>query len=82
MIFRSYVVKAKLNEELARTNGELKRVNEELESKNAELKRLNEEVLELTHSRLVFFTNISHELRKLCHAVRIVQYTLLCLCQS
>lgn len=63
MIFRSYVVKAKLNEELARTNGELKRVNEELESKNAELKRLNEEVLELTHSRLVFFTNISHELR-------------------
>lgn len=63
MIFRSYVVKAKLNEELARTNGELKRVNWELESKNAELKRLNEEVLELTHSRLVFFTNISHELR-------------------
>lgn len=63
MIFRSYVVKAKLNEELARTNGELKRVNGELESKNAELKRLNEEVLELTHSRLVFFMNISHELR-------------------
>ena len=63
IIFRSYVVKAKLNEELARTNGELKRVNGELESKNAELKRLNEEVLELTHSRLVFFTNISHELR-------------------
>ena len=63
MIFRSYVVMAKLNEELARTNGELKRVNGELESKNAELKRLNEEVLELTHSRLVFFTNISHELR-------------------
>ena len=63
MIFRSYVVKAKLNEKLARTNGELKRVNGELENKNEELKRLNEEVLELTHSRLVFFTNISHELR-------------------
>lgn len=63
MIFRSYVVKAKLNEELAKTNGELKRVNGELEVKNGELKRLNEEVLELTHSRLVFFTNISHELR-------------------
>ena len=63
MIFRGYVVKVKLNEELAKTNGELKRVNEELEDKNAELKRLNEEVLELTHSRLVFFTNISHELR-------------------
>ena len=48
MIFRSYVVKAKLNEELAKTNGELKRVNGELEVKNGELKRLNEEVLELT----------------------------------
>ena len=63
MIFRGYVVKVKLNEELAKTNGELKRVNEELEDKNGELKRLNEEVLDLTHSRLVFFTNISHELR-------------------
>ena len=63
MIFRSYVVKAKLNEALAKTNGELKRVNGELEVKNGELKRLNEEVLELTHYRLVFFTNISHELR-------------------
>ncbi len=49
MIFRSYVVKTKLNEELAK--------------KNDELKRLNDEVMELTHSRLVFFTNISHELR-------------------
>ena len=63
LLFRSYVVKAKLNEALAKTNGELKRVNGELEVKNGELKRLNEEVLELTHSRLVFFTNISHELR-------------------
>ena len=77
LLFRSYVVKARLNEELARTNGELKRVNGELEDKNEEqkrlnaelagkneeLKRLNEEVMELTHSRLVFFTNISHELR-------------------
>ena len=49
MIFRGYVIKVRLNEELAQ--------------KNAELKRLNEEVMELTHSRLVFFTNISHELR-------------------
>ena len=63
LIFRGYVVKVKLNEELAHTNGALKRVNGELEVKNEELKRLNEEVLELTHSRLVFFTNISHELR-------------------
>ena len=49
LIFRSYIVKAKLNEALAR--------------KNDELKRLNEEVIELTNSRLLFFTNISHELR-------------------
>lgn len=63
LIFRGYLIKVKLNETLAKTNGELKRLNGELGEKNEELKRLNEEVLELTHSRLVFFTNISHELR-------------------
>ena len=63
LIFRGYLIKVKLNETLAKTNGELKRLNVELGEKNGELKRLNEEVLELTHSRLVFFTNISHELR-------------------
>ena len=49
LVFRGYIVKARLNEQLGK--------------KNDELKRLNEEVMELTHSRLVFFTNISHELR-------------------
>ena len=63
LVFRGYLIKVKLNETLAKTNGELKRLNVELGEKNGELKRLNEEVLELTHSRLVFFTNISHELR-------------------
>ena len=63
LIFRGYLIKMKLNETLAKTNGELKRLNVELGEKNEELKRLNEKVLELTHSRLVFFTNISHELR-------------------
>ena len=63
LIFRGYLIKVRLNETLAKTNGELKRLNVELGEKNEELKRLNEEVLELTHSRLVFFTNISHELR-------------------
>ena len=63
LIFRGYVVKVRLNEKLANTNGELKRVNVELEQKNDELKRLNDEVIELTNSRLTFFTNISHELR-------------------
>ena len=63
LLFRSYVVKARLNEQLAKNNEEQKRLNEELAGKNDELKRLNDEVMELTHSRLVFFTNISHELR-------------------
>ena len=63
LVFRGYVVKVRLNEKLANTNGELKRVNVELEQKNEELKRLNDEVIELTNSRLTFFTNISHELR-------------------
>ncbi len=62
-IFRGYIIKARLNEELAERNEEQKRLNIELAGKNDELKRLNEEVMELTHSRLVFFTNISHELR-------------------
>ena len=48
-IYRNYLIKVRLNEQLAK--------------KNDELNRLNEEVMELTHSRLVFFTNISHELR-------------------
>ena len=63
LIFRGYMIKVRLNEKLAKTNGELKRLNVELGEKNEEMKRLNEEVLELTHSRLVFFTNISHEFR-------------------
>ena len=63
LVFRGYVVKVKLNEELSRKNEEQKKMNEEQKRMNAELKRLNEEVMELTHSRLVFFTNISHELR-------------------
>ena len=49
LIYRSYLIKIRLSEKLARQNDEMK--------------RLNEEVMELTHSRLVFFTNISHELR-------------------
>ena len=56
LVFRGYVVKVRLNEELSRKNEQQKKMN-------AELKRLNGEVMELTHSRLVFFTNISHELR-------------------
>ena len=63
LIFRGYLIKVKLNETLAKTNGELKRLNVELGEKNEELKRLNEEVLQHTHSRLVFFANIIHELR-------------------
>ena len=63
LVLRGYIVKARLNEELANANGELRRVNGELEEKNGELKRLNDEVMELTDSRLTFFTNISHELR-------------------
>ena len=63
LLFRNYVIKTRLNEQLALKNEELKQLNEQLAQKNEELKRLNEEVMELTHSRLVFFTNISHELR-------------------
>lgn len=48
-IYRAYLIKIRLSEQLGK--------------KNEELHQLNKEVLELTNSRLVFFTNISHELR-------------------
>lgn len=48
-VYRSLIVKARLNEQLAQSN--------------EKLKQLNEEIVELTTSRLTFFTNISHELR-------------------
>lgn len=48
-IYISYITKNKLSIQLTK--------------KNNELERLNEEVIELTQSRLAFFTNVSHELR-------------------
>lgn len=63
MLFRAYIIKTRVNEQLALRNDEQEKFNEALTAKNSELERLNQEVMELTHSRLVFFTNISHELR-------------------
>lgn len=40
-----------------------KKLSVSLSKKNSDLKRLNDEVVELTQSRLAFFTNVSHELR-------------------
>lgn len=48
-IYKSYLTKNRLSVQLTK--------------KNQELERLNEEVIELTQSRLAFFTNVSHELR-------------------
>lgn len=48
-VYRSLIVKARLNRQLAQSN--------------EKLKQLNEEIVQLTNSRLTFFTNISHELR-------------------
>ena len=42
---------------------EKKKLSVSLSKKNSDLKRLNDEVVELTQSRLAFFTNVSHELR-------------------
>ena len=57
LVLRGYIVKARLNEELANANGELRRVNGELEEKNGELKRLNDEVMELTDSTMIVYTH-------------------------
>lgn len=40
-----------------------KRLTVKLTKKNKDLRRLNDEVLEMTQSKLNFFTNVSHELR-------------------
>ncbi len=77
VIYRGYVTKIRLSEQLSRKNEEMgllneklsqqneemSQLNEKLSQQNEETKRLSNEVMELTHSRLVFFTNISHELR-------------------
>lgn len=49
MLYRQYLIKTKLNEELSQSN--------------EEMKRLGQEMREMTASQLAFFTNISHELR-------------------
>ncbi len=38
-------------------------LSQKLTKKNSDLRHLNDEVVELTQSRLAFFTNVSHELR-------------------
>jgi signal transduction histidine kinase/DNA-binding response OmpR family regulator len=48
-IYRSYLMKARLSEELQKRNDELQRLSKELE--------------DMTNARLTFFTNVSHELR-------------------
>ncbi|WP_337950703.1 substrate-binding domain-containing protein [Prevotella sp.] len=48
---------------LYRAYMEKKKLSVSLSKKNSDLKRLNDEVVELTQSRLAFFTNVSHELR-------------------
>lgn len=49
LLYKAYLAKNKLSVLLTK--------------KNKDLKRLNDEVIELTQSRLAFFTNVSHELR-------------------
>jgi signal transduction histidine kinase/DNA-binding response OmpR family regulator len=49
LIYRAYLSKARLSEQLAHSNDELQ--------------RLNAEVRDMTQAQLTFFTNVSHELR-------------------
>lgn len=56
LVYRSYLTKARLNEELCQLNGKLGRRNEELQS-------LYRQLEDMADARMVFFTQIGHQLR-------------------
>lgn len=56
LVYRSYLTKARLNEELRQLNGKLGRRNEELQS-------LYRQLEDMADARMVFFTQIGHQLR-------------------
>lgn len=56
LTYRSYLAKAKLNDQLTRLNGQL-------EHRNQELGELYKQLEDMADARLVFFTNVGHQLR-------------------
>lgn len=61
--FISYRSKNRANKLLAKQNEEIKKQAEELSVQKERLIQLSKELEEATHAKLVFFTNISHELK-------------------
>lgn len=55
-VYRSYLVKSRLNEELSQVNGQL-------EQRNAELHELYTQLEDMADARLVYITNVGHRLR-------------------
>lgn len=61
--YRSYIVKHRLNQQLSDVNKELSDVNTQLKQRNGELQTLYRQLEDMADARLVFFTNVGHQLR-------------------
>ncbi len=59
----AYRFKSKANRQLAAQNDAIRQQAEELASQKTQLEKLSQELEEATQAKLVFFTNISHELK-------------------
>lgn len=62
-LFTAYRSKNRLNIELARKNDAINKQKDMLERQRDQMILLSKQLEEATHSKLVFFTNISHEFR-------------------
>lgn len=61
--FKAYRAKSRANRLLEHQNNEIKRQAEELREQKEQLISISKQLEEATHSKLVFFTNISHEFK-------------------
>lgn len=61
--FYAYRAKSRANKLLEQQNNEIKRQAEELQEQKEQLLSISQQLEEATHSKLVFFTNISHEFK-------------------
>lgn len=63
ILIKAYWTKDRLNKELAKRNNKITRQKEQLEQQRDQLIALSRQLEEATQSKLVFFTNVSHDFR-------------------
>lgn len=62
-ILRAFWIKIRMNHELSERNEEITKQKEQLEIQRDQLIELSEQLEKATHEKLLFFTNVSHDLR-------------------